>query len=104
MVYQPFFELETNQITGCEALIRWKRPAFGLRPPSEFMEAAEDTGLINEIGNWVFLEACNAARAWPKNMRVAVNVSAVQLRHPNIAESVVNALTLLSFATRAPRD
>ena len=94
MVYQPFFELETNQITGCEALIRWKHPAFGLRPPSEFMEAAEDTGLINEIGNWVFLEACNAARAWPKNMRVAVNVSAVQLRHPNIAESVVNALTL----------
>ena len=92
LVFQPIFALNDNHIAGCEALLRWRHPTLGVRSPSEFVHIMEETGLINEVGQWVFLEACKAAANWPKQIRLAVNVSAIQLRQANILSSVTNAL------------
>ena len=92
LVFQPIFGLNNNHITGCEALLRWRHPTLGVRSPSEFVHIMEETGLINEVGQWIFLDACKAAATWPKQIRLAVNVSAIQLRQTNILSSVVNAL------------
>ena len=93
LVFQPIFALDNNHIAGCETLLRWRHPTLGVRRPAEFLHITEETGLINEIGHWVFLDACKAAVAWPKDIRVAVNVSAKQLRQTSILSSVVKALT-----------
>ncbi len=91
--YQPIVRLETRQITGFEALLRWQHPEQGLISPEKFMAAAEDTGLLVSIGQWVILEACEQLRAWENawdskigtensplpNVGVSVNVSARQL-------------------------
>jgi EAL domain-containing protein (putative c-di-GMP-specific phosphodiesterase class I) len=78
--YQPKFNLQTGQITGMEALIRWVHPQRGMVPPSQFIPIAEECGLILPIGRWVLLEACKQARAWSDSglgiVPVAVNVSA----------------------------
>jgi diguanylate cyclase (GGDEF)-like protein len=100
LVFQPIFELDTSQITGCEALLRWRHPTFGVKSPIEFMDAMEETTLISEIGHWILVEACKTAVAWPENMRVAVNVSAVQLRNTNILSSVVKALSVSTLPAR----
>ena len=92
LVFQPIFALSDNRVAGCEALLRWRHPTLGVRSPSEFVHIMEETGLINEIGQWIFLDACKAAATWPKQTRLAVNVSAIQLRQTNILSSVVNAL------------
>jgi diguanylate cyclase len=93
LVFQPIFALDNNHIKGCEALLRWRHPTLGVRLPTEFIAIMEKSGLINEIGPWVVLEACKAAAVWPKHIRVAVNVSAIQLRQTRILSSVLNALT-----------
>jgi diguanylate cyclase (GGDEF)-like protein/PAS domain S-box-containing protein len=83
--YQPIAQLETKQITGLEALLRWQHPEQGLISPSKFIEAAEDKGLLVSIGQWAILEACKQLRAWDSavpNMEavsMSVNVSAKQL-------------------------
>lgn len=92
LVFQPIFALNDNHIAGCEALLRWRHPTLGVRSPSEFVHIMEETGLINEIGQWVFLDACKAAANWPKQIRLSVNASAIQLRQANILSSVTNAL------------
>jgi len=80
--YQPKFNLQTGQITGVEALIRWVHPQRGMVPPAQFVPIAEECGLILPIGRWVLLEACRQARAWSDSglgvVPVAVNVSAVE--------------------------
>jgi EAL domain-containing protein (putative c-di-GMP-specific phosphodiesterase class I) len=91
LVFQPIFALNDNHIAGCEALLRWKH-SLGVRSPSEFVHIMEETGLINEIGQWVFLDACKAAANWPKPIRLSVNASAIQLRQANILSSVANPL------------
>ena len=82
--YQPKVNLDTGEITGVEALIRWRQPHRGLVPPSQFVPIAEDCGLILQIGRWVLREACRQARAWQKAglplLPIAVNVSAVEFR------------------------
>ena len=92
LVFQPIFNLQTKTITGCEALLRWRHPKLGIRLPNEFMKTLEETTLITKVGQWVLLEACKAAVTWPGNMRVAVNVSAVQLQNAKLLSSIVNAL------------
>ena len=88
--YQPIVQLETRQIAGFEALLRWQHPEQGLISPEKFMAAAEDTGLLVSIGQWVILEACEQLRAWDskvsasripqcRRVNVSVNVSARQL-------------------------
>jgi EAL domain-containing protein (putative c-di-GMP-specific phosphodiesterase class I) len=77
---------------GCEALLRWYHPQRGLISPAEFIPVAEDTGLINEIGEWVLKRACIDAAAWPGHIRLAVNVSPVQFRSKTLALRVATAL------------
>jgi diguanylate cyclase len=94
LVYQPISALDKNSIVGCEALLRWRHPTLGIKLPHGFADILEETGLINQTGDWIFLEACKTAASWPVNMRVAVNVSAIQLRYARILSSVVGALAV----------
>jgi diguanylate cyclase (GGDEF)-like protein/PAS domain S-box-containing protein len=90
--YQPKVNLNTGEITGVEALVRWLQPDRGLVPPAQFVPVAEDCGLILPIGRWVLREACKQARAWQDAglppLPVAVNVSAVEFRDKGFVESV----------------
>jgi diguanylate cyclase (GGDEF)-like protein/PAS domain S-box-containing protein len=90
--YQPKINLETGEITGVEALIRWRQRERGLVPPSQFVPVAEDCGLILPIGRWVLREACRQARAWQDvglpPLPIAVNVSAVEFRKKGFVSAV----------------
>jgi diguanylate cyclase (GGDEF)-like protein/PAS domain S-box-containing protein len=90
--YQPKVNLDTGEITGVEALIRWQQPERGLVPPSQFVPVAEDCGLIIPIGRWVLREACRQARAWQDEglplLPLAVNVSAVEFRDEGFVEGL----------------
>ncbi|GLR92391.1 diguanylate cyclase (GGDEF)-like protein/PAS domain S-box-containing protein [Bradyrhizobium liaoningense] len=90
--YQPLVDLRTNEVSGCEALLRWRHPVRGMVSPAEFIPVAEDTGLINELGAWVLRMACNEAATWPAHVRVAVNVSPVQLKCDTLALRIAGAL------------
>jgi diguanylate cyclase (GGDEF)-like protein len=92
LVFQPFLDLVKNRITGCEALLRWNHPTRGLVLPEEFIKIAEETQLIESIGEWVIHEACRTAANWPKDTRVAVNCSIVQFRNHRILPVIVKAL------------
>jgi diguanylate cyclase (GGDEF)-like protein len=90
--YQPCIDLHSNRITGCEALWRWRHPERGMISPAEFIPVAEDTGLINELGEWVLATACAEATTWPDDVKLAVNVSPVQFRSGTLALKIVAAL------------
>jgi diguanylate cyclase (GGDEF)-like protein len=90
--YQPLVDLRSDEITGCEALLRWRHPVRGMVSPAEFIPIAEETGLIEEIGQWVLRTACAEAVAWPAHIRLAVNVSTVQFRSPTLSLKVASAL------------
>src|SRR4051794_4724825 len=90
--YQPVVDLRRNEVTGCEALLRWRHPERGMVSPAEFIPVAEDTGLIVEIGDWVLRTACAEAATWPDQIRLAVNVSPVQLKSQTLALKVTSAL------------
>jgi diguanylate cyclase (GGDEF)-like protein/PAS domain S-box-containing protein len=96
--YQPLVDLRTNEVTGCEALLRWRHPERGMVSPAEFIPIAEDTGLINELGDWVLRMACNEAATWPAHVRVAVNVSPVQLKCDTLALRIAGALAASGLA------
>jgi len=90
--YQPCICLHNDSITGCEALLRWRHPERGMISPAEFIPIAEETGLINEIGEWVLSTACTEAVKWPQDTRLAVNVSPVQFKSGTLALKIVAAL------------
>ncbi len=90
--YQPLVNLETNAISGMEALARWRHPERGLVSPAEFIPVAEEIGLIGELGEWVIRQACTDAAAWPKNVRVSVNLSPEQFRGGNLSQIVFSAI------------
>jgi len=96
--YQPFVSLEDNRITGCEALVRWRHPERGMISPVEFIPVAEETGLINELGEWVLNTACRDAMTWPGEFKLAVNVSPVQFKSGTLALRIAAALA----ASRLP--
>ncbi len=96
--YQPCLGLQDDKITGCEALLRWRHPERGLVSPAEFIPIAEDTGLINQIGEWVLMTACAEAATWPEHIRLAVNVSPVQFKSGTLALKVVAALAASGLA------
>lgn len=92
LVYQPQVSAATGVVVGFEALLRWNHPTSGLVSPGDFISVAEETGLIVPIGAGVLRAACTAATTWPEDIRVAVNVSQVQLRSSRYVESVRQTL------------
>ncbi|MDZ5698084.1 EAL domain-containing protein [Chelativorans sp. M5D2P16] len=94
--YQPLYRAGDMRITGVEALARWKHPARGWISPDVFVPVAEETGLIEALGRRVLREACYAASAWPA-MRLAVNVSAIELRNPRFADRLAEMLENYRF-------
>ena len=96
LYYQPQIEVATGRLVGAEALIRWNHPDLGLVSPARFIPVAEETGLIVEIGDWVLREACREAARWIAlglpELRVAVNLSALQFKRGDIEKSVAGAI------------
>jgi diguanylate cyclase (GGDEF)-like protein len=90
--YQPVFNLDTNNITAFEALLRWRHPERGSVSPAEFVPLAEETGLIGVIGAWVVREACRQARTWPDSIRVAVNLSPLQFKQNDLVQLIADTL------------
>jgi diguanylate cyclase (GGDEF)-like protein len=90
--YQPVVNLQRNEVSGCEALLRWHHPVRGMVSPAEFIPVAEDTGLINELGDWVLNTACAEAASWPDQIGLAVNVSPVQFNRATLALKITSAL------------
>ncbi|ESW81229.1 MULTISPECIES: EAL domain-containing protein [unclassified Mesorhizobium] len=92
--FQPITNIASGKIVGAEALMRWNSPTRGLVAPDDFIAAAEDSGLIVPLGEWALKQACSVAAGWPPGMRIAVNVSAVQIRSADFARSVISALAV----------
>jgi EAL domain-containing protein (putative c-di-GMP-specific phosphodiesterase class I) len=90
--YQPIYDVDSNKISGFEALARWTHAKIGQISPGEFIPAAEDVGLMETLGDYVLSRACSDAAAWPVPAKVAVNISAVQIRHPDFCDVVAGAL------------
>jgi diguanylate cyclase (GGDEF)-like protein len=90
--YQPLVNLKDRKVTCCEALLRWNRPECGLTSPADFIPVAEEIGLIVPLGEWVLRKACADAARWPKEIKVAVNLSPIQVMSPNLEAVVVGAL------------
>jgi diguanylate cyclase (GGDEF)-like protein len=92
LFYQPLVNMQTECVTGFEALIRWHHPERGMIPPLDFIPVAEETGLIVSIGDWVLRQACSEAATWPHEMKIAVNLSPVQFKSKSLLTSVISAL------------
>ncbi len=90
--YQPIIDCKTGKISSTEALVRWRHPVKGLIYPDSFIPIAEETGLIGLIGDRVLRAACTQAAAWPTDVRVAVNLSVIQIQKPNCVAVVMLAL------------
>ena len=90
--YQPLVNLETNEISAFEALLRWNHPTKGQISPANFIPIAEETGLIVSIGEWVLRMACKETANWPDHIKVAVNLSPAQLKSKNLVSTVMTIL------------
>jgi len=90
--YQPIVDIKAGRVTGCEALMRWHHPQLGTVPPSTFIPIAERSGLMLAMGDWALRQACRDAAGWSSDIKVAVNMSSVQLDHGDLAQSVERAL------------
>jgi len=94
--YQPLVRLDTRQVAGMEALLRWNRPGHGLVPPATFIGIAEETRMILPIGEWVLRRACRQAREWQASrpgQRMSVNLSPRQFQQVDLCDMVASALT-----------
>jgi len=92
LLYQPIVDMATTGVVGVEALVRWQHPSRGLLTPNHFIHIAEESGLIVELGKWVLQRACQDAMTWPRHVRLAVNLSAIQLRNASLPHIVRSAL------------
>jgi predicted signal transduction protein with EAL and GGDEF domain len=89
--YQPVVDIASGEVCGVEALLRWPHSKRGLVPPSEFISIAEESGLIIPLGEWVLRKALADAARWPEHVRIAVNLSPVQFRSRDLAQTVIAA-------------
>src|SRR5215210_2990556 len=98
LFYQPLVSLTSGEMVGAEALIRWEHPERGLLTPDKFLPVAEESGLIVQVGAWAVGEACRRLRDWdrrdggPSSFSLAVNLSARELTHPDVVETVLSAV------------
>jgi len=92
LFYQPLVNLQTGKVTAFEALMRWDHPERGRVSPADFIPVAEEMGLIVQLGEWALRQACMEAVNWPDDIRVSVNLSALQFAKGNLVSTVVNAL------------
>jgi diguanylate cyclase (GGDEF)-like protein len=92
VAYQPVVNVASETISGFEALARWDHPVRGSISPAAFVPIAEESGLIMQLGEWVLRTACADAAAWPRQVRIAVNVSPIQFADPAFPSIVINAL------------
>ena len=90
--YHPIVDLREERVSSFEALMRWKHPSRGMIPPSEFIPIAEESRLIVRMGTWALMRACADAKSWPQSIKVAVNLSAVQIECCDVYEVVMDAL------------
>jgi len=100
--YQPKVNIVSGKLTGAEALIRWNDPVSGLTPPGRFMPILEETGLIHDVGRWVLRKAIEDYQRWCKDglpaVRIAVNVSPLQLRNKNFVSEIQQAISVAAGA------
>lgn len=98
LYYQPIISLETDTLSGFEALVRWKNPKRGFISPVEFIPLAEDTGLIVAIGDWVLKEACQQIQTWQHkfpeaaNLKMCINLASQQIREPDLLDKLDDIL------------
>lgn len=96
--FQPIMDIKTGRIAVCEALLRWPHATRGMVRPHEFIPVAEEMGLITELGRWVLNRACHECTAWPGNIKVAVNVSAIQFRRGDVSAIIAESLAKTGLA------
>ena len=105
LYYQPSVQLNSGRIAGIEALLRWQRPGYGLVPPQDFIPILEETGLIHEVGRWALRKAVEDYRGWRTAglaaVRVAVNVSPLQLRSPDFITEIRQVVSIDEQAAAA---
>lgn len=90
--YQPVIDLDSGEIAGYEALLRWYHPKRGIVRPTEFLDVAEETGMIVPIGEWVIRQALAETGGWEGNFRIAINLSPTQVRSPHLADVVAQVI------------
>jgi diguanylate cyclase (GGDEF)-like protein/PAS domain S-box-containing protein len=100
LVYQPQSDVNTGQMVGFEALLRWDHPARGVVPPGVFIPVAEDSGAILQIGEWVLRSACQEAASWSQPLTIAINVSALQIYSDNFVQLVHTVLLETGLSPR----
>jgi predicted signal transduction protein with EAL and GGDEF domain len=98
LFYQPLVTIETNEVSGFEALLRWRHSERGMISPMEFVPLAEEIGLITPLGEWVLRQACAEAEKWPGELKIAVNLSPVQFRSRGVVQAVMSALAYSGLA------
>jgi diguanylate cyclase (GGDEF)-like protein len=104
LFYQPKVDVQTNQIVGAEALVRWQHPELGLLSPGDFIPLAEDVGLIVPLGDWVIHTVCQHSKAWQARglqpLCISLNVSSQQFRDPKLVRTILRALASSGLAPR----
>jgi diguanylate cyclase (GGDEF)-like protein len=98
--FQPLISLDTGELNGFEVLARWRSPTRGMVEPAEFIEVAEQSGQIGELSMRVMEKALVEAKDWPTHLKLAVNVSPVQFRDPQLAERIIKILAQTGFPAR----
>ena len=98
LYYQPQVDAQTEAVTGCEALLRWRHPTRGMVSPNDFIGVAEEIGVIVPLGAWVIQQACRDAATWPNQIGVAVNLSSQQFKGMALVQTVISALAAASLS------
>ncbi|MCU0830380.1 MAG: EAL domain-containing protein [Rhizobiaceae bacterium] len=98
LVYQPVIDVKRHRMTSCEALVRWNHPTLGAVSPAVFVPLAEEMGIVGDLTGFVVREACRACAAWPENMSVSVNLSAIDFERPALANDIRSALAASGLA------
>ena len=98
--YQPIYDTRTRRLIACEALLRWNDPVRGNVSPIDFIPAAEDSGFIGPLTEWVLLHACEEATAWPESVQVSINLSPLNLNQPALLATITRILNSTGLSPR----